>query len=501
MSSSSRRRPAEPSPSAAHADWLDRPRLLRATALAGLVILAAYLPVLTARYGFYDDYHFLASVLSGDGDVVWRQLDAAGRPLNGALLVVGFGMVDGISGLAGLRLVGVLGLVGLAVAVTAWARYLGARSTVAAGFGVSLCVLPSAYLVASWTQLFAMPYVILATLLSWHLVERGYEAGTRSRRLALFAGAAAGLLLGALTYQPYTLFYASFCAVALLIRPRPLRRLVPWLALHLAAIGSTLLISLLYVRTRESPNPRSALVEDLGGKLAWYVREPLPHAFAVFPLPSSNALAIVLGSAAAAGVVLRLRRRLPRWRDVAASALGLVGLLLLSSLAMLVVAENWASYRSLYPLAALALALVGAGVGELLGLMRRSRMGNAAWHALLVVPLLAAGLAHQQVSRLVVDPQAAEVVVAELQLGSDGAPAPAAIVVVPSSYTDTPAPFSLYDEFGIPSSYPEGSARAMIWLLAQERHPAWELPQSRVRVGDGGSESLVIDMSQLGRVS
>lgn len=71
-----------------------------------------------------------------------------------------------------------------------------------------------------------------------------------------------------------------------------------------------------------------------------------------------------------------------------------------------------------------------------------------------------------------------------------------------SDYTMTPAPFSLYDEFGIPSSYPEGTAAVMVWLLAREARPDWVGLRRQDVVYDGKEEpgTLVVDMTRLASV-
>jgi len=465
------------------------------------VIFFTYLPVALHPYAYADDYAFLASAITRNR-FTWNLLRDAGRPINGWVLTIGFGHAGGLEGLQDLRLIAVIGLGLLAAATFTWALRQGASVLQSGSLGLMICLLPSAQVIAAWTQLFTLPFVIVGTLFAWQIsdsVVTKMRAGGRAWLLLMLSSAF--LFTATLTYQPYVLFYAVFTIASMLIRPQGLKATAKWLFVHLSMVAVALSVGFVYVKSLDAPNPRSAIVTDLAGKLRWYFGEAIPHALNLFWLPPTRTVALPALVIVAVTVTLRLRCTDRRWSAVLVRWSFLLMLLGVASLAMLSVQENWASYRSLYPLAASIGVLCWAGMWHCVSRLSSLNLRRGASAVLLVSTALCVPLAQQHVTDLVIEPQMAEIAFVRRQLSAPGAEhTPTRIVVRRSSYVNSPAPFSLYDELGIPSTYPEYSADLMVWLVARDdRRDLKGLSRSAVGYGDADSETLVVDMRPFGR--
>ena len=184
-----------------------------------VAVIAMFLPVLTVRYAFSDDYPLLWMAVSGRpngvfGASVFNGYAAGGRPLGGLLYSWFFAAAGSIDGVVFIRLFAVASIVALALLLH-WAL-VRARigRTVAALISVLLCSMPAFQLYAAWATLACAP--LAALLAGGASMLAMAPADASMRRVAARLAGATGLLLGALLiYQPAAMLFWVFLAIAL----------------------------------------------------------------------------------------------------------------------------------------------------------------------------------------------------------------------------------------------------------------------------------------------
>jgi hypothetical protein len=278
----------------------------------------------------------------------------------------------------------------------------------------------------------------------------GIVAGANRIRLLLsfiFMFAAAAI------YQPAAMFFWVFAAVTLTadagsfsdrLRFFFLSLLVCGLAL--AADFGTFFLAKQYYGAAALLSGRSHLTDDPVGKLRWFINGPLVDAFNFFRLVPSRSLALKSAILIGLGLVLNFSGTLKR-RIVLLTCMA--ALVPLSYLPNLLVAENFASYRSEIALLALTtLFLLVALRGVLPKISCRGRVFTVAASGLAVAFSLTA---YCNLLNFFAVPQALELTLLRQQCaGMFGRHQ----VWHPFMFTreETLAPFVRYDEFGMPSS-------------------------------------------------
>lgn len=314
---------------------------------------AAYLPAVAVSYAFSDDYRHFGSV-HGVGGSVWRAEAGGGRPIQGAQLVGVLSLVPDLDSLRLVRLFGVLGAMLLGILLYHALRTRDLNRWLATGISVSVITLPSFQVYVSWSVLWAAPYAaILAGLASLRISSASDPWSREALRRG--AEAAALLLCGVLTYQPAAMFFWVFTAIDLLRPGERLNHAAKTLATRLGVAAVAMAGGL--IATRVGVHfyggvyaGRTELVRDVVGKIGWFWHQPLVNALNVFELVPSQTLAVAVAVVAAVGILLLHAEK--GWEALGFLALAAV-LVPLSYLPNLVVAENFASYRSLGGLSAL----------------------------------------------------------------------------------------------------------------------------------------------------
>jgi hypothetical protein len=326
--------------------------------LLAAVVVATYVPVLVARYGFSDDFMILYDFQRDVGEIKKIEL-ADGRPGMFALHYLGGLFVHDVGALRWYRLIAVLGIAAVAVVVMRLAQRSGRSTGTAGAMGLAVAVLPSAQITAAWSILWVAPLAGLLGLVAAVQAERG--------RLAV---ALPALSLSLLIYQPGAMFYWVPLAIWLtgrtdwsLDRRRILRH---GITLGVGAAASVL--AWLLGRGMRVPAPgdpaggRGHLSQDPMGELDWFLAQVLPRAVAVNPArlhPMASAIVIVL---LLVGVVLAERRRPVR-------ILALGGLVLASYAPSFAVQGDWPTARSmaaLVPVLVVVAFRAGDGFASLL---------------------------------------------------------------------------------------------------------------------------------------
>ena len=328
-----------------------------------------YLPALTVPYAYLDDYAELgwARGLSSAFDF-WRYFALNGRPIGGAIELLGFTLTPDIAALRVLRLVSVIGIVLLALVLRRALVSAGMHDWLAAAAAIFVVGLPSFQVYAAWTVEFPFTYAAVLAAIASFVVTSGVDSPGGEIRLRRLGLGSVLLLAAVLVYQPTAMLFWVFAAISMFRIEMALARALRLFAAHIAcaaaSLGLAYAILEVIVRFYGSASvPRTALVHDVPGKVRWFFSQPLVNALNLTSLTQSRTIAIAVAIFAGAGIAL-LHRRQGR------QALGFLGLaVVLVPLAYapnLVVRENWPSYRSTGGLSALLgtyvfLALWGIG--------------------------------------------------------------------------------------------------------------------------------------------
>ena len=486
------------------------------------VFLTAYAPVLLTPYAFLDAYRDLAVALQGDQSWLIAARITQGRPLY-ALLLDGISLtaVEDIGALRYLRLVGIVG-----IAVLAWSVF---RLFVRTGWeqvrsffmAVILCTTLPFHVYAAWATVAFYLYAALASGLSFALAERSFDEQRLLPKWLLGAGASLTLLTGITIHQPAAMFFWVFTAVALLKPDMSLRDMLRRFGWYGMIVMVGMFLGFVVYELGLSLYPgflaRTGIVQDIPGKVVWFLCEALPNAlnFALLspahwffsdgsPAPSSfhRTVDVVIGWSVfviiAGGLMLSLRGTLKErlWK------LGIaVSLLPLSYTPNLLVAENWASYRTLSSLTSVVVVYAFFALRGYAQHLRRP-FSLVYTNAVVGGVAIVCGLsAMYHVQTYFVAPQVWELELMRSRLAREELSQARGIYVIRSGWQDTLAPLVRYDEFGLPSSSSAWAPAPMIFLLLRVIAPDYiHLPITTVAADDPidlPPGSLVVDMGTL----
>jgi hypothetical protein len=169
------------------------------------------------------------------------------------------------------------------------------------------------------------------------------------------------------------------------------------------------------------------------------------------------------------------------WKARAARLLVALMLIPLAYLPNLLVAEDWASYRTQPALAALLLLYAAIA---LFGWLRALRIVRAAPAFALAGLLFCAVVAHRNVVLGFVAPQVKELRMVSAYLQQrQYLQGTSRLYFVPAPWQDSMAPFIRYDEFGTLSSSERWVLQGMVWLILTARHAPTAVLASTAQVG------------------
>ena len=475
-----------------------------AAAIIAFAVFGAYGIVLSTSFGALDDYTFLHNaILHGYG--TRNLLIAAGRPVNGLLLQAGFGVAGSIENLTYLRAVTLVGIWLLSLGLYYVARRNGVAVVTALAIGCGIVLSPSFIVYAVWAQHFTTPVAGLIGLYSGYLSTpaSGHGRGRRAPKLLVASGL---LVFAMLIYQPAALFFWVAVLIAWICRAQlPHRQRLEFVVEVSFVFGSGMLGGLIALKIGQhffpmADSARYGLTGDIPVKLSWFVTEAARNALSLLIVPASNAVSLAALALILTGFGCVLRRL--GWAAGSLTAIGAVLCVLASYAPNLATAENWASYRSGGALGAIAMALfllMAAEIGRsAVGLRPAGRRLPRVMSWLPTLLLIAVVL---HVQRLVMTgfilPNVTELnnLAAVLQNAQREHPSPEAILVLPSSWTDSWAKPLAYDEFGIQSSVAADYAHSMVDIVA---HRLQLFPGVAIRtvesdaLGRAGSQNVVL---------
>ena len=479
------------------------------------VLLTAYAPVLMTTYAFYDDYPNLA-----DGPTVTTVAIIEGRPLLALCKHLLFRIATDIEHLVWLRFVGIVGIAGVAWSVfqllvrTGWGRV---QSFCVA---VVICTSLPFQVYAAWAGAFQNPFAALVSVYAFFLGERAFKTAQRRLKWRLAAGASL-LLLAALTiHQPAAMFFWVLTAVALLKPDTPLGealRRFGWYGLIAAGgmLGGLGVVELGLALNPDIP-ARSGLVQDIPLKVVWFLFEALPNAlhFALLSpswlfsgegptlSPFQRGLDILLAWGALGVIAGGLALYFQGTHTERLGKVGLAGaILLLSYTPNLVVAENWATYRTLSSLSSIVVLYTLCACHGYAQHLRWPFAPGWAKAGMGSIALASVLSAMYHVQTYFVAPQVRELALMRSQLAREELSQARSIYVIRPAWRETLAPLVRYDEFGLPSASRLRTASHMVVVLLREMAPDHAaLPVTAVFAYDPidpPPDSLVVDMRNL----
>ena len=482
---------------------------------------ALYASTLTTDYGFLDDYPILVKGPEGHPT---KRLIMEGRPLRALSLYLYLQVAKDIEDLRYGRFAGIL-----SVTLLAWVTFglfirEGWRWFQSICVSVIICTTLPLQVSVAWVTGGFLLFAAFVSGCAFFLSDRAFQIQRSRLKWLLTAGAILLLLTALMIYQPAAMFFWVFAAVVLLKPETPVHdilRRFGWYGL-IASVGmllgfaTYLLGPVLYP---DSP-PRTGLVQNLPIKIAWFLIESFPNALLFTFL--SPAWSFLSDGSEPLSFFYRIVDIGIAWTLFLIIVLGLVlyfegpckerlwkcgiavVLLILSYAPNFVVAENWATYRSLSGLASLVVVLLCLGLRGYVH-HRGYRLPSLCTNLIVgCVATLNAVSAAYHVRTYFVMPQAREVAFMRAELMKKPLSQAQGIYVIGSTKGDTLAPLRRY-EFGTPSSSDTVVARSMAILLIREKESEEvEMPITAVAADaliNPPPTSLVVDMRRLGLLS
>ncbi len=464
--------------------------------LVGLLPFAAYAPALSDRYGFRDDY----STLRESQDDLRTTLNfcaSQGRPLYGFFLARVCNVVGEVDNLGYLRAIGV-GLASVVAILMAWAlhRKIGLQAELAAAIGLLIALLPSAQVKVAWAicgpHIFGGVFGLSAFLLADASVRKTFWSTI---------GAVFLVMSGALFYQSDVMLYlVPVVAAGIYFDGRHAAR---WVLRHvLILFGGLLLafvvIKLLFATGIFMASKRVSLEAAPLTKIVWYAQHNLQEAFGLFVVRDvAGRTAYGWTLVASLSVLLTLCGGWSAWRRGRSTAgiwLGalLFGLVLAGSVT-LIASERWATYRTLWALAAVVWLLVLRPINVFPEWLRRLFLGSCV--------LVATSCAYWNTRYLFSEPQAAELAIIEEAALRVAALKSPRVLLIMEKAGESRAPLRWLDEFGSNSSDCEWSPKEMLRVALRSQGAAgvaadraMRFKSSLDRPLDTSEYDVVIDM-------
>jgi hypothetical protein len=467
------------------------------------VFLFTYSSCFTCSYAFLDDYKIFEEALTGKKNFFNLML-ISGRPMYALLNYIALLPLQKIGDMRLLRLISVIG-----IAILAWLVYriltrCGLPRRFAFLLGIFIGFLPPFQVYASWSIACYFPYAAILSGMAFWMAEGSFL----TERLNLWQiGAAIFLLFLAMTiYQPAAMFFWVFVAIISLVpSERPLKEVLSHLAVFfiigfIAAFFGYVVV-LLFNKILLVPQSemyfRARLVNDLSVKASWFFSEVLLNAANLVKLVPSPLIAVMVGLFTLTGLGLQFRSN---YKTLLAK-LGIACLIVpLAYLPNLVIAENFASYRTQTALTSLLSFYFFFACLGFSQLWRKH--GKTVLTAGLALVILFTGvMAAYQVNLEFVIPQSVELAYIKSRLQPEALAQARSIYFIAPHWSDSIAPVIRYDEFGLISSFAEWVPLSLTRLILRETSPTSSNLSIMVVKGEWSGvpppRSVVVDMRLL----
>lgn len=429
-------------------------------------IIIVYFGSITHVFAFSDDYAVIFAAFHHKLDGILEMIVSGGRPIY-ALFTMLFLLTPTMHSLIWVRLLSISGIAALSIILS---KLFLIRSdlprSVCITSAVLIVLMPSFQVYSIWAVAAIYPWAAFLSALSFYIISKNEIITWRNFFISFFL-----LILSIMTYQPAAMMYWVGAASVWLATKRRLPSLrnillpasTMFLALATDFVASKALPIMVFNDSNEFS--RTALVSNFYQKSVWFISQALTDALNLPSILGNQNISVFVALFIAVGMgFFFLRRSESKIEKIAISVL----LIPLSYLPNLLVREDWSSYRTPVALTSL-LTLYGIiALSAYLHLFRLSRI----YPIIMLFSLgLCAYIAHKNTMVEFVFPQIKEIKLVSryLSMKSDLTNAKR-IYIVPSSWRNSLAPISRYDEFGIPSSSNAWSPPGMIWLILRREH-------------------------------
>lgn len=430
-----------------------------------LAVLIIYAPIVFTKFGTADDYVFLYRFIAvpGFGDNPFTN----GRPISFFLTHIAFAVAGSLSGLSAIRLAGLV-LYGL----LAWRLHLlisSVRPLRSFSFWISLAIicLPSYQVVIPLAVDVSYPLAGILALVAVEIADSAFS----KRRPWILCFSVLAVMLAFMIYQPMTMLYWSGVLLILFRNRRSISSLIFEYAKYLALFTASAVLVYFTLRSGgDLSDGRATFVQDIPGKVVWYFGPPLQQTFNLYYLvPTSTLLAIFVAVFVALGLWPFFRGD---WRCRLMGWLICVSLIPLAYFPNLIIAENWAVYRTLVGMATLLLLYCFMAMRGIARLFRDLNWQITKRATTVVPPAVAIGVAILATYNMVTyytSPLVLEIgyLRSELNRIYINDPSPQRLTIISPRWQDADqsAPKWVYDEFGSPASNYEPSIESMVRLL------------------------------------
>lgn len=475
------------------ASKIQKPHPLATFALFSAIFLFTYSPCFQYSYGLLDDYYLLFLTLTKGAwcpEIVGSMM-SQGRPLNIPFIAAAFSSLHSIRDLVYLRYIATLGIALLATLFFRHSMHVGWNKT--QSFVLSLLVfsqLPFQVL-AGWSLVgFLGAIRIPLAYVSFFIAKYAAEKPLKSPAFtALYLATVAALSASMAMHQTTAMFFwIAMAQDALSPKKWDVSRRL--LAVAFSAFGIACSIEYAICAWGKSAysayllTDRDRLSFDLLEKIHWFFSEPLTNSLNFNNLAASPYIAVGMAATIVTGLSFFIKTLEPKeW--LKPRVLLLLALPVLCYTPNLMVAESWASYRTLYALSALMMLYFFSAIQGIAQKLAVSK--NIVTGALFTAALVSLVCANQNVSTYLAEPQSKELALlryrlnckqpsfnhlnAQLTPPKDKSPFDIwkydKKMLAPSWY-EFLAPAAYYDEFGRASSARPYVAKAMVGLLQME---------------------------------
>lgn len=486
----------------------ERLRFFIFAALLWVLPTCVYWNTIWAQYGLRDDYS-VAREAREEPVQIMRFCGSQARPVYAWLLQKSFKHIDHIRDISLARLMGsvFIGLVSVSVfAMLVWLYRWPLLKSVCVG--ALLALVPSAQMIVSWGILWAYNVAVLLSLGAFTLAEIAFRKSPEERTAQYTLLVLASLLMvaSAWTYQPCSLFYLVFVAVAVVRRGEwSLQGTRLRLIQHMLLLAASLMVAYVLIRVVFAAgllpmSNRIAFDVDPLGKLVWFGRNALPNALALLVLDDLHGRTVVIHHLVASmvglliiggGLVTGWRRG---WREGLVWLVGFPVLVLGAYVINLVASERWFSYRTIYPLAGVIIIYLAASMAmaaEIFPSLQRIRhvLGG-------VLIVIAAYLARSQSYELIAMPQSLECQLVEQESQKLDRKLDQKVYIITPTLAIVPSRLLSTDEFGSLSTDSDWVPKEMLKFYFYDQYP--EQPPCRslehMVSGDQPPESGVYDV-------
>ena len=480
-------------------------RRLLISILLLLLPLIIYSNTIFSRFGFRDDYSILRETSEEPGKII-KLCASHARPIYGWMLETFFSRMDEIDDLWVARALGALCIGGLSILIYLALIRMRWDSVWSGLFAAMMAMLPAAQVDVSWA--ICWPHVVAGMLgAAGFLVS---DRGGIARRI----GGVILVMAGTLIYQPNALFYVVPVAAGLFTyRHEPIRWRIRWLIGHIVVVGASLasaflLVQGLYAAGLIHLHKLVTIETEVLSKLDYYVHKPLLNALALFVLNDMReGWSLIYGLFAAAVSLTILAGgwgefRRGGCREGVFWAGSLFVLFLVSSAPVLIAAQRWPTYRTIYPLTGVCLIFLALGLQHLNDFFSRKTawLVPAAFASMLTI---AVPLASWHAYTLFALPQQQELALIEEGVKRMKPVYPCTVLVIRPDQEDSPAPAFYSDEFGTLSTNSDWTPKEMLKLVLREKFPSIRDRLKRFNVVCGHrlplkpKYNVIIDMRQM----